>query len=360
MIDRPLLDRIEPLSVPTIARAGALEEILGAFRGKRVLVIGIGGGGDVVSTLPTCFDLQRIGAEVIPGGLTWKRVVHDPLGRPRPLSRFRNFFKVNELIGEAGPETVTDEGFTHIEAHVSRALNGSPVVMIDIAPGSRSVRSALADYQKLRDIDAVIGVDAGGDVLCYGDETTLESPLCDQTLLSAISGLDGALLGVFGFGADGEMSLDALRTRFQSLCSLKAFRGGLPIAAEDLPTMNRVLKEAPTEASRLPLVVANSLSAERLESLVHPLAAADPRLEDAIGVPQAIPMRDGFRTAMLSDLSATTLFFDPSLVLSSSRFGGLWDDSLSVDQAGELLAAHGITTEFTEKQRLSILPKRSN
>ena len=42
------------------------------------LVLGIGGGGDVVGTLPTSRYLRWLGIRTLVGGLTWERWVNDP------------------------------------------------------------------------------------------------------------------------------------------------------------------------------------------------------------------------------------------------------------------------------------------
>lgn len=343
----------------TVTRQETLERLFGHLAQKSVLVIGIGGGGDVVSTLPTCFDLERLGARTIPAGLTWKRMVHDPAGRPRSIDSFQQVEQMNELIGEANPATRLKDGIVHIEAHVSSALAGRPIAMIDITPGSAQLREALLDYCRTRSIEAIIGVDAGGDVLCVGHEPTLESPICDQTVLAALARIPDSTLGVFGFGADGEMPLSALIPRFASLSALGAFRGLLPIAGEDIPRMMTVLESAPTEASRLPMVIAQQIAPERLKEVHDLMNCGDPDLTAAIGEERSITMRGGFRTARLSDLSATTIYFDSAKVAGTSQFADLWDDQKSIDEMHTVLTAAGIITEFTEQERTSLTtPKK--
>lgn len=333
-----------------LTRERMAQQILGRCKGKSVLVIGIGGGGDVVSTLPTCFDLERLGArEVIPAGLTWKRNVHDPIGRPRPLSLFRNVTRFNNLIGEANPDTAPVDSRPHVEAAVSRALSGRPIAMIDIAPGSIAVREALLDYQRQRSIDLVFGVDAGGDVLCFGDEAALESPICDQTMLAVLAEMQGALLGVFGFGSDGEMSLAEFYPRFARLVALSGFYGALPVLEQDVPVLAQVLEHAPTEASRLPMKVVEKLPSYRLAQIMQCLDPRDPDLHGAVGASHDIPMLDGRRIARLSDLSATTMFFDPAAVFTSSLFGPNWNGAHSIDEVAVILKSRGIRTEFSEK-----------
>ena len=55
-------------------------------RTRRPLVIGMGGGGDVVGALATAEFARRYdGAEPLLGGLTWERRPIDPLPGPRSV-----------------------------------------------------------------------------------------------------------------------------------------------------------------------------------------------------------------------------------------------------------------------------------
>src|SRR5215510_13215712 len=49
------------------------------------LVIGVGGGGDVVGALATARFLEFCGLPFYLGGLSWERFVYDPQPGPRPL-----------------------------------------------------------------------------------------------------------------------------------------------------------------------------------------------------------------------------------------------------------------------------------
>ena len=42
------------------------------------LVLGIGGGGDVIGTIPTARYLRWLGLRTLVGGLTWERYVDRP------------------------------------------------------------------------------------------------------------------------------------------------------------------------------------------------------------------------------------------------------------------------------------------
>ncbi|HEX2229409.1 MAG TPA: DUF1152 domain-containing protein, partial [Candidatus Binatia bacterium] len=62
----------------------SLEDMIRAS--SRALVIGVGGGGDVVGALACGRFLEFCGLEFFLGGLSWERAVYDPLPGPRRLS----------------------------------------------------------------------------------------------------------------------------------------------------------------------------------------------------------------------------------------------------------------------------------
>src|SRR2546427_7831274 len=66
----------------------SLEELVRSS--SRALVVGVGGGGDVVGALATARFLEFCGLEFILGGLSWERNVYDPIPGPRKLSETRN------------------------------------------------------------------------------------------------------------------------------------------------------------------------------------------------------------------------------------------------------------------------------
>ena len=57
---------------------------------SRALVIGVGGGGDVVGALAAARFLEFCGLEFVLGGLSWERSVYDPIPGPRILSEVEN------------------------------------------------------------------------------------------------------------------------------------------------------------------------------------------------------------------------------------------------------------------------------
>jgi len=77
---------------------------------SRALVIGVGGGGDVVGALATARFLEFCGLEFILGGLSWERNVYDPIPGPRKLSETRNVRVLHPCAWMANADSQTDTG----------------------------------------------------------------------------------------------------------------------------------------------------------------------------------------------------------------------------------------------------------
>lgn len=330
------------------SRSEQFEKLFGSVSGKRVAVLGIGGGGDAVSTVPLVRELERRGATAIPGGLTWKRREHDPERRPRAVHEFRNLRQLAPVVGIGRGGMVTIDGVRHVEAHIAQALGDREVLVIDPSQGSAAVARDLNVASQQLGLDLVIGVDVGGDVLCMGHEASLESPLCDQTLLHALTGLN-SLLVLASLGTDGEIQPDDFIARFKQLGATGAFIGALDPADDDLDPWEAVLRGANTESSRFAVVVRRGLHPARLAELrarleSEPVAAAQEILARA----STLPLRGGGRTGHLSELTAFFLVFDSRAVWESGGFSKFWRPDATIREMHRELAERGIKTEFGE------------
>src|SRR6185436_19189198 len=109
---------------------------------SRALVIGVGGGGDVVGALATARFLEFCGLEFILGGLSWERNVYDPVPGPRKLSETRNVRPLHEFAWLANAQSQTSTGVPFAEAKMAAAL-GQEVLLVDINGGVTGVVAAL-------------------------------------------------------------------------------------------------------------------------------------------------------------------------------------------------------------------------
>lgn len=295
-----------------------LDALLGA---DRALVVGIGGGGDVVGTVPTARFLERHGVEAVLGGVPWERSVVDPTPGPYPLDRLEHVEVVSEAVGLATAETRSDDGVEFAETRVA-AHYDEPVALVDITGGPTTVASGLETAAARLDIDHVVGVDAGGDVLARGGEPGLRSPIADSISLAALDETPvPTTLGVYGWGSDGELETDELDASLAAVaarCGLLGAWGLTPSVCAELETLFEVV---PTEASRLPVEGARGELGDR-------------------------EIRNGTRSLRLTAASTVTFYLSTAAVAAGSEPVSLVRSATDLEDAHAALRDAGYVTEL--------------
>jgi len=288
---------------------------------KRVLVIGIGGGGDVAGTIPTANFLRGIGvSEVLHGSLIWERV--DVGGPPAPIphSELKNIEIVNDTIAIVNKNSRTKSGLDFEAARFALALDKN-VITVDITKGVVGIIKGLNDFCRKKDIQLVIGIDVGGDILTQGHEPGLISPMADNMLLSALANIDiPTIIGIMGPGSDGEISQDTIMRYMGILARNGGYLGAIGITKKDIEDYEKVLKHMKTSSSRV-----SKLAAEGAEqSTVNAIK----------------------RDVKVSLLNSITFFFDTNTVYNYSPFAKLLTETKSIDDANKIFNNHGIKTEL--------------
>jgi hypothetical protein len=305
---------------------------------RRPLVIGMGGGGDVVGALATAEALRLYdGAEPVLGGLSWERRPVDPQPGARSVAEIAGAELLAPSVMLAGPQTrIAASGVRFAESGMAEFL-GEPVVLVDINPGAAAVARDLRAAVERLGCDLTVLVDVGGDVLAQGDEPGLRSPLSDSIMLAAggelARGGMPVLLGVFGIGCDAELTPGEVLGRL----SLVAAAGGLaavrgltePVAARVEAAMELVLTEASAQAVR----------AFR-------------------GASGDVPIRDGARVVRLSAMAAATFFLDVELTLQAAApLARAVAAAGSLEEANTILRRRGVPTELElERQTAAAAP----
>jgi hypothetical protein len=305
-----------------VTRPWPLEALLGAAR--RVLVLGIGGGGDVVGALALGRLCEALGTAFELGGVSWERFAIDPYPGPRTLDEVRGGRRIAEAALLADAETTTPNGVPFSEAQMARFL-GRETVLIDVSGGPATAAEGVAAVAAELDCDLALYVDVGGDALAQGDEKGLASPLCDAVMLAAAARAAeriAPLGAIFGAGCDGELSPGEVLERVSALGRRGAWLGtwGLEPAIAD--ELDAAAREVPTEAS---LQAVRCVRGETGETTI----------------------RDGRRSVSLGPLGALTFFFDLETALESELpLARAVADAEGLEAARDSLAALGIRTEL--------------
>jgi len=299
---------------------------------QRILVVGIGGGGDVVGALAAAEAIRALGTGAVVGGLTWERRPVDPLPGPRRLDEISGAQRLNEAIALAGPDTLGPGGFRFCESDMSAFL-GEPVVLLDPNPGPAAIAAGLDAAAAHLGCDMVALLDVGGDVLAHGDEPGLASPLADATVLSAARRMRTPVLGLlFGIGCDGELTPAEVLARLEEVRAAGGDLGDLEIPPAALDRVEAALATVTTEASAMAVRCAR-------------------------GETGRAPIRGGRRTVPLTADGGRLVGFDPLVTIASAaRLAAAVADASSLEDAQSILTALGVRTELDYEREAARAP----
>jgi hypothetical protein len=301
----------------------SLEDIIRAS--SRALVIGVGGGGDVVGALAAARFLEFCGLEFILGGLSWERFVFDPLPGPRMLSEVENVRAIHPRVWMANSESRTKTGVFFAESKMAAVLNGE-ILLVDINGGVDEVVQGLEAAMQEFKTDLLVGLDVGGDSLAQGHERGLRSPLADSVMLAAYAELEKrghrTLWGVFGYGSDGELTVDEVESALSQLAAAGAWLGTTSLTPRIAAELSDVIKTVSTEASAIPVQCFHG-------------AWGETRIRTDQRSVKLTPL-----TALIFFVSATKLF------QTLSRPAQAVSQSSSLEAANDALHARGIRTEL--------------
>jgi hypothetical protein len=301
------------------------EAILRAAR--RPLVIGMGGGGDVVGALASA-ELQRIydGGEPLVGGISWERRPIDPVPGPRRVDEIEDGEPIGPGVLLAGPRTrVRGREMYFAESRMAAFLD-RPTVLVTIDDGPARVADGLAGAVQRLQRDLLVLVDVGGDVLADGAELGLRSPLCDAVMLAAasrlVAGGTPVLLGVFGVGCDAELTPEEVLSRLAEVAAAGGLAGARGLTEAVAERLERCIELVPTEAS------AQAVRAFR-------------------GVNGPVTIRGGARTLELSTVASLTFYLDVEITYEIvGRLAQAVAGARSLQEANAALGALGVRTEL--------------
>jgi hypothetical protein len=294
---------------------------------RRPLVLGIGGGGDVVGALATA-EFARLydGADPVLGGLSWERRPIDPVPGPRSADEIEGAEELAPGIMLAGPHTrVRDRDVYFAESRMAEFL-GQPTVLVDVDAGPAGVAAGLAAASDRLGCDLLVFIDVGGDVLAQGDEAGLRSPLCDAVMLAAAARLsaDGraVLGGIFGIGCDAELTAGEVLARLAEVAAHGGLVGARGLTEPVAQRLEAAMELVVTEASAL------AVSAFR-------------------GASGLARIRGGARTLELTSIAPVTFYLDvDATVRATGRLAAAVASTTSLEEANAALHRLGVRSEL--------------
>jgi hypothetical protein len=308
----------------------SLETILRAS--SRALVVGVGGGGDVVGALAIARFLQFCNLQFVLGGLSWEQPSIDPLPGPRSISEVLSVRKLHRYAWLANSQSRTLQDVRFAESRMAEFL-GNDVLLVDINGGVKGVVEGLTEAASNLRTDLFVGVDVGGDSLATGHEPGLRSPLADSMMLAAFARLQEeghrTLWVVLGYGSDGEMSVEEIEVALSSLARNGGYLGAWGLTQSVVSELEKVIQFVPTEASAIPVRGAKGDTGE-------------------------VTIREMGTPVKLTVLASVAFFLDPSVVYGTlSLPARAVRDSTSINQANHALRDLGLVTELDFEQTLA-------
>ena len=291
-------------------------------KSKHAMIIGIGGGGDVVGTIPTSRYLRWLEIPTIIGGLTWERYVNDPEPGPRKMEEIVEIERLSPTVGLASGKTRTTKGIVFTESAVAEFLK-ERTVLVDLNKGVQGIIDGLDEANEKLGVDLFIGIDVGGDVLGEGPEEGLHSMLADSMMLSAMANLEvPSVLGVLGCCCDGELILEEFSRQLAKIAAHGGLLGARGLTLEDVAVLEEVIPHTKTEASALAVKAARGFRGD-------------------------IAIRGGYRTVALTSMSALTFYFDTNVVFDHiSRVAKDLVPTRSLEEAQAVLERANLPSEL--------------
>ncbi|MEU5160146.1 DUF1152 domain-containing protein [Streptomyces sp. NPDC020875] len=258
----------------------------------------------------------------------WDRLLIDPLPGPRSPADFTGLTTLTPNVfvvtAESRPVPPADSTLPRLALEVRQTIG-----LIDPRYGAEGVLRQLTEVVELLRPESIDRLDVGGDILAWGDEATLRSPLADALVLAACPRLDADVrLLLAGPGLDGELTVGELYPLLG--------RNVLTLSPDDVGGAG-VLERRPSEAAAM-------------------LAAT------ARGVRGRCEVRDAGLPVPLTDEGSTVHADDPAVAFARSTLARTVARTRTLTEAEtlscETIGFSEIDYECTKASRLRSAPVR--
>ncbi|GIW92454.1 MAG: hypothetical protein KatS3mg110_0495 [Pirellulaceae bacterium] len=213
-------------------------------RSKKVLVLGLGGGCDII----LAYAISTIVAKTQPERVIYAntKIIHDISHLPEVTTYIRRVSHERKVL--SGPGRRRTHGTTRIDESVPRGDEGCPWIFL--LSDDRADQELVKDIVNL-DFDLLVGIDTGGDSLV--EVRSSFDNQRDRRMLRVLflTGLP-VLHVIVAPGSDGEASFEELQRAFAEQCAKGRFQGTFDL--EELLPVLRTLSE-PLSEDRTPRII---------------------------------------------------------------------------------------------------------
>ncbi|MDM7275544.1 MAG: DUF1152 domain-containing protein [Thermoprotei archaeon] len=308
----------------------SLEEFSGM---SRVLVVGIGGGGDTLGALLVYLKIRGLGGKPVLGNVVWERLVLDPFPGPIPLEQLVNAEILGRSIAIVDSNTYVDRyGYTLKPQIVTASeVLGEKTVFFDISKGEEGLLEALDTTMDKLGVEAIVGVDVGGDAIAVGCEEDLWSPLTDAISVSALHrSRVPSIITILAPGADGEMSQHQVIKRVSEIASKGGLIGVYGVNRREYKILKSASSKFVSEASKIPIEAFEGFMGNK-------------------------KIRWGSRNVEVNPISTTLYALNTETVYNMSRLAPTVRGTRSIDEARRRLNDRCIYTELNLEEDLANL-----
>lgn len=305
-----------------------------ALESKKALLIGIGGGGDIIQTIPVGNYLKLLGVdEIYYAGVACEWWPFDAEGEHEyimaptvyGIDELENAEEVAPHIARVTKES-TYKGRKIAEGTVAGIL-GNPAYVLSHVGGVQGLIEGVEKLCSEEGIDLVVGMDVGSDSFySHTDELAQpRTPLVDLMTVSMLTSLSvPSVYGLSGYGCDGEIELVDLKRNVGRVMKGGGYLGAYGLTQRDVADMEIACDAFPDPVERWPVVAAKG-----------DLTKKNMKLMDAWGV-----------IVDLTPLTSVIMFFDPqTLVTEVATPAKDIGNSSSLTEAEKIFIEKGIVPE---------------
>jgi hypothetical protein len=209
------------------------------------LLIAAGGGGDAIAAAIIHHATAGGDPDVMIATYAWDRLLIDPLPGPRSPDDFAGLTRISEhsyaVTADSWPIPPAGSTLPRLSADL-----GIPLIILDPRRGARGLADQVGELANHLSVEMIELVDVGGDILAYGDEPNLRTPLADALVLAACSRLSlPVTVAIAGPGVDGELPETLVLSRLASPTP------ALQLTNDHVQPYLSILDWHPTEATTL-------------------------------------------------------------------------------------------------------------
>jgi hypothetical protein len=280
-----------------------------ALKSKSAMLMGVGGGGDVILTIPLANYLQLLGVENIvvggvssqwwnpDGGSTFEDFVIGPL--VYDVAELQNAELLSPMVARVNRESRFGE-HRPAEAAVSEVVPWETFGG-GLSQGVAGLRDSLNQVIEDRSIDLFIGADIGAHSFHDGRETSPPfTTLISLMSLSAMIQLKCPVVyGFAGYAVDAEMEIEELDERVGRIMRAGGYLGAYGLTQRDVVDYLEACRAFP----------------DPIEPFVAKAAQGD------LGLKRIPVMSPWGRRAHVTPLSAVYLFLDPDTMVREVSTG---------------------------------------